>query len=87
MRLGVLEAVICFNGGAVSRCDVLELLGLTPGFNMRRALIAIDSLRVAEGENWVVQATKEARIAKRDKKGKREDEEHTNQEYYATGGF
>lgn len=87
MRLGVLDAVICFNDGAVSRCEVLELLGVTPGFNMRQALTAIDSLRVAEGDKWVLQATKEARIAKRSKKRKREDEEHTNQEYYAAGGF
>ncbi|XP_049849268.1 uncharacterized protein LOC126318282 [Schistocerca gregaria] len=54
---------------------------------MRQALMKIDSLREAEGEKWALEATKEARIAKRSKKRKIEDEKHTNQEYYASGVF
>jgi hypothetical protein len=42
MKIGVLDAVICFHEGSAARCNVLEVLGMTPGDNMAKALAAID---------------------------------------------
>jgi hypothetical protein len=44
LKIGVLDAVICFNEGSAARCNVLEVLGMTPGDNMAKALAAIDRL-------------------------------------------
>lgn len=85
MKIGVFDATICFNEGTVTRCKVLELLGISPGENMRKALISIDRLRVAEADRWVQEATKEARVAKRSQKRKLEDKEHQKQDEYGPG--
>ena len=42
LKIGVLDAVICFNEGAVSRCKVLEELSISPGQNMKAGLLTID---------------------------------------------
>lgn len=85
LKMGVLDAVICFNEGTVTRCSVLEILGMTPGENMRNGLVLIDSRRVAESDKWVLQATKEARTTKRNLKRKKEDKEGELQDEYGPG--
>jgi hypothetical protein len=44
LKIGVLDAAICFNEGSAARCNVLEVLGITHGDNMAKALAAIDQL-------------------------------------------
>jgi hypothetical protein len=44
LKIGVLYAVIYFNEGSAIRCNVLEVLGMTPGDDMTKALAAIDRL-------------------------------------------
>ncbi|GFU67522.1 uncharacterized protein TNCV_1600041 [Trichonephila clavipes] len=38
LKFGVMDAVICFNDGYVSRIKVFEALGIKPGYNTERAL-------------------------------------------------
>ncbi|GFW69152.1 uncharacterized protein TNCV_1819061 [Trichonephila clavipes] len=45
LKFGVMDAVICFNDGYVSRIKVFEALGIKPGYNTERALLIIDNKR------------------------------------------
>ncbi|GFV23031.1 uncharacterized protein TNCV_729821 [Trichonephila clavipes] len=49
LKFGVMDAVICFNDGYVSRIKVFEALGIKPGYNTERALLIIDNKRIFEG--------------------------------------
>ncbi|KAJ4425814.1 hypothetical protein ANN_27440 [Periplaneta americana] len=51
LKQGVLDAVICFNDGCVSRLNVLESLGIEVGPNTKTALYAIDKKRFEDGES------------------------------------
>jgi hypothetical protein len=44
LKIGVLDAVIRFNEGSAAICKVLEVLGITHGDNMAKALAVIDQL-------------------------------------------
>ncbi|GFV97803.1 uncharacterized protein TNCV_2021181 [Trichonephila clavipes] len=46
LKFGVMDAVICFNDGYVSRIKVFEALGIKPGYNTERALLIIDNKRI-----------------------------------------
>ncbi|GFV88798.1 uncharacterized protein TNCV_4608431 [Trichonephila clavipes] len=50
LKFGVMDAVICFNDGYVSRIKVFEALGIKPGYNTERALLIIDNKRIFEAE-------------------------------------
>ncbi|GFU96393.1 uncharacterized protein TNCV_89691 [Trichonephila clavipes] len=50
MKIGVLDVVITFNDGALSRISVLEEIGIKPGHYKRKALRIIDNKRVCEAE-------------------------------------
>lgn len=63
--MSMLDAVICFMEGTVTRCSVLEIFGVSPGENMRNDLVVIDRRREAMSDNWVLHATKEAKTTKR----------------------
>ncbi|GFX23734.1 uncharacterized protein TNCV_3596761 [Trichonephila clavipes] len=39
LKFGVMDAVICFNNGYVSRIKVFEALGIKPGYNTERACL------------------------------------------------
>ncbi|GFU86922.1 uncharacterized protein TNCV_3441921 [Trichonephila clavipes] len=53
LKFGVMDAVICFNDGYVSRIKVFEALGIKPGYNTERALLIIDNNRIFEAERIV----------------------------------
>ncbi|GFU75533.1 uncharacterized protein TNCV_2862491 [Trichonephila clavipes] len=46
LKFGVMDAVICFNDGYVSRIKVFEALGIKSGYNTERALLIIDNKRI-----------------------------------------
>lgn len=87
LQIGVYDAIICFNGGAMSRKGVLENMGLKPGANMVKAMLQIDHERVATSEKAILQSSMEARIMKRNRKRKREDKEMEEQDDYGPGMF
>ncbi|GFT68821.1 hypothetical protein TNCV_3446481 [Trichonephila clavipes] len=53
LKFGVMDAVICFNDGYVSRIKVFEALGIKSGYNTERALLIIDNKRIFEAERIV----------------------------------
>ncbi|GFX54458.1 uncharacterized protein TNCV_2593921 [Trichonephila clavipes] len=61
LKFGVMEAVIYFNDGYVSRIKVFEALGIKPGYNTERALLIIDNKRIFEAERIVNKVSLEAR--------------------------
>ncbi|GFW54963.1 uncharacterized protein TNCV_2785781 [Trichonephila clavipes] len=70
LKFGVMDAVICFNDGYVSRIKVFEALGFKPGYNTERALLIIDNKRIFEAERIVNKVSLEARNKRRSLKGK-----------------
>ncbi|GFX22875.1 uncharacterized protein TNCV_2606171 [Trichonephila clavipes] len=70
LKFGVMDAVICFNDGYVSRIKVFEALGIKPGYNTERALLIIDNKRIFEAERIVNKVSLEARNKRRSLKGK-----------------
>ncbi|GFT77253.1 uncharacterized protein TNCV_182751 [Trichonephila clavipes] len=46
LKFGVMDAVICFNNGYVSRMEDFEALGIKPGYNTERGLLIIDNKRI-----------------------------------------
>ncbi|GFV16728.1 uncharacterized protein TNCV_4419151 [Trichonephila clavipes] len=65
LKFGVMDAVICFNDGYVSRIKVFEALGIKPGYNTERALLIIDNKRIFEAERIVNKVSLEARNKRR----------------------
>ncbi|GFX02865.1 uncharacterized protein TNCV_4438471 [Trichonephila clavipes] len=61
LKLGGMDAVICFNDGYASRIKVFEALGIKPGYNTERALLIIDKKRIFEAELIVNKVSLEAR--------------------------
>ncbi|GFV17383.1 uncharacterized protein TNCV_3078221 [Trichonephila clavipes] len=53
LKFGVMDDVICFNVGYVSRIKVFEALSIKPGYNTERALLIIDNKRIFEAERIV----------------------------------
>ncbi|GFX61536.1 uncharacterized protein TNCV_2745111 [Trichonephila clavipes] len=70
LKFGVMDAVICFNDGYVSRIKVFEALGIKPGYNTERALLIIDNKRIFEAERIVNKVSLEARNKRRSLKRK-----------------
>ncbi|GFU77054.1 uncharacterized protein TNCV_2241741 [Trichonephila clavipes] len=83
LKFGVMDAVICFNDGYVSRIKVFEALGIKPGYNTERALLIIDNKRIFEAERIVNKVSLEARNKRRSLKRKMDkqnlDEENESQ--------
>ncbi|KAJ4441133.1 hypothetical protein ANN_10983 [Periplaneta americana] len=50
LKIGVRDAVLSFNEGAISRVNVLENIDIGCGWNMRTALLKIDKQRVQKAE-------------------------------------
>ena len=42
LELGVYDAITCFNKGNIMKCEVLEKLGMKPGYFMVAAMEALD---------------------------------------------
>ena len=80
LKVGVFDAVICFNDGCVKRMEVLKKLGINMGLNMVTPLNLIDHQRVIDGDQFVLEMSKGARTNGRALKRKREDQDAMNQE-------
>ncbi|GFX74539.1 uncharacterized protein TNCV_3214261 [Trichonephila clavipes] len=65
LKFGVMDAVICFKDGYVSRIKVFEALGIKSGYNTERALLIIDNKRIFEAERIVNKVSLEARNKKK----------------------
>lgn len=87
LKIGVMDAIITFNDGAISRINVMKKLNIQTGRNMASALTAIDKRRVTEAEIAAEAATKEGRIKKRMKRKSVEDKETGGELEYAAGMF
>ena len=87
LKLGVMDAVICFNEGSVSRMKVLEHLGIVPGDNMSRGLLAMDHRRLSLAEKVIKECSKEGRTRKRNAKRQQDDAELSTQDEYSAGMY
>lgn len=65
LQIGVMDAVIYFNDGSISRTEVLRNLNIEPGFYTGKALALIDRERIYEAENVLKNSTKAAQTAKK----------------------
>ncbi|GFV41931.1 uncharacterized protein TNCV_4140381 [Trichonephila clavipes] len=61
LKFGVMDSVICFNDGYVSRIKVFEALGIKPGYNTERTLLIIDKKRIFEAARIVNKVSLAAR--------------------------
>ncbi|GFU76763.1 uncharacterized protein TNCV_4467011 [Trichonephila clavipes] len=84
--VGVMDAVICFNDGYVSRIKVFEALGIKPGYNTERALLIIDNKRIFEAERIVNKVSLEARN-KRSLKRKMDKQNLDEENEYQAGKY
>ncbi|KAG8292029.1 hypothetical protein J6590_108603 [Homalodisca vitripennis] len=82
LKLGVCDAVLSFNEGAMAKVNVLERLCIQPGRFMVEGLQQIDSNRVKKADKEVQEENKKKRIKRRiGKKSKNEEDD------YCPGGF
>ncbi|GFV63289.1 hypothetical protein TNCV_1373861 [Trichonephila clavipes] len=86
LKFGVMDAVICFNDGYVSRIKVFEALGIKPGYNTERALLIIDNKRIFEAERIVNKVSLEARN-KRSLKRKMDKQNLDEENEYQAGKY
>ncbi|GFX79040.1 uncharacterized protein TNCV_3913271 [Trichonephila clavipes] len=87
LKFGVMDAVICFNDGYVSRIKVFEALGIKPGYNTERALLIIDNKRIFEAERIVNKMSLEARNKRRSLKKKMDEQNLDEENEYQAGKF
>ncbi|GFW70371.1 uncharacterized protein TNCV_4914911 [Trichonephila clavipes] len=86
LKFGVMDAVICFNDGYVSRIKVFEALGIKSGYNTERALLIIDNKRIFEAERIVNKVSLEARN-KRSLKRKMDKQNLDEENEYQSGKY
>ncbi|GFT21533.1 uncharacterized protein TNCV_2307591 [Trichonephila clavipes] len=87
LKFGVMDAVICFNDGYVSRIKVFEALGIKPGYNTERALLIIDNKRIFEAERIVNKVSLEARNKRRSLKRKMDKQNFDEENEYQAGKY
>ncbi|GFU98999.1 uncharacterized protein TNCV_3382431 [Trichonephila clavipes] len=87
LKFGVMDAVICFNDGCVSRIKVFEALGIKPGYNMERALLINDNKRIFEAERIVNKVSLEARNKRRSLKRKMDKQNLDEENEYQAGNI
>ncbi|GFX62996.1 uncharacterized protein TNCV_1100891 [Trichonephila clavipes] len=87
LKFGVMDAVICFNDGYVSRIKVFEALGIKPGYNTERALLIIDNKRIFEAERIVNKVSLEARNKRRTLKRKMDKQNLDEENEYQAGKY
>lgn len=85
LKLGVTDAVLCFNEGSFVKCHVLKCMGITPGKFMIQGLKLIDKIRILEANKSVLERSKESRVKKRQLKRKKD--ENNKEEVYRAGAF
>lgn len=84
LRLGVADAVISFNEGAVGKANVLKRLQINPGKFTVLGLKRIDAERIRKADKEINEENKKRRVQRRKMKRKLEDKE---EETYCPGGF
>ncbi|GFT43744.1 uncharacterized protein TNCV_53751 [Trichonephila clavipes] len=87
LKFGVMDAVICFNDGYVSRIKVFEALGIKSGYNTERALLIIDNKRIFEAECIVNKVSLEARNKRRSLKRKMDKHNLDEENEYQSGKY
>ncbi|GFY32648.1 uncharacterized protein TNCV_674031 [Trichonephila clavipes] len=87
LKFGVMDDVICFNDGYVSRIKVFETLGIKPGYNTERALLIIDNKRIFEAERIVNKVSLEARNKRRSLKRKMDKQNLDEENEYQAGKY
>ncbi|GFW85662.1 uncharacterized protein TNCV_853121 [Trichonephila clavipes] len=87
LKFGVMDAVICFNDGYVSRIKVFEALGIKPGYNTERALLIIYNKRIFEAERIVNKVSLEARNKRRSLKRKMDKQNLDEENEYQAGKY
>ncbi|GFV32995.1 uncharacterized protein TNCV_2256171, partial [Trichonephila clavipes] len=87
LKFGVMDAVICFNDGFVSRIKVFEALGIKSGYNTERALLIIDNKRIFEAERIVNKVSLEARNKRRSLKRKMDKQNLDEENEYQSGKY
>ncbi|GFW76844.1 uncharacterized protein TNCV_59421 [Trichonephila clavipes] len=87
LKFGVMDAVICFNDGYVSRIKVFEALGIKPGYHTERALLIIDNKRIFEAERIVNKVSLEARNKRRSLKRKMDKQNLDEEKEYQAGKY
>ncbi|GFV16163.1 uncharacterized protein TNCV_3379271 [Trichonephila clavipes] len=87
LKFGVMDAVICFNDGYVSRIKVFEALGIKPGYNTERALLIIDNKRIFEAERIVNKVSLETRNKRRSLKRKMDKQNLDEENEYQAGKY
>lgn len=86
--LGVHDAVLTFNEGNISKCHVLQKLGIKPGSNMVTVMKKIDLQRILQAEKAVDEFMKKVRQSTRNVKRRLEDQmEVTGDPEYGAGLF
>ncbi|GBM54171.1 hypothetical protein AVEN_64519-1 [Araneus ventricosus] len=88
LKIGVMDAVLCFNDGVYSRTEVLKNLGITPGKNTCDSFKKIDMLRIKETEFMFQEARKESTTLQRQiKRVLNFMKETPKQDEYGAGNF
>lgn len=75
LDLRVNDAAICFNEGAIAKCNVLERVKIKPGKFMVKALSSIDKQRIIQAETETTEKNKKKRVKRRLLKRKTEDQD------------
>lgn len=87
LKMGVMDAVICFNDGVSSRANVFKSMGIVPGQNMCESLRKIDFRRISDAELKLKKLSKEARKQKKKLKKQLDNAEMKSQSDYGPGMF
>lgn len=87
LTIGVLDAIVTFNSGALGKVQVLEKLCGDAGSNCVVGLKHIDKTRILGANKAALEYTKQKRKQKRQLKRKREDKEEEKTPQYGAGMF
>jgi hypothetical protein len=83
LKLGVLDAVACFNKGNIIKCEVLDEIGVQCGRRMIEAMKKIDNDRIRDAKNSISEYERASRRQKR----KQTDEEFGEEPAYDPGMY
>lgn len=84
LKLGAMDAVLCFNEGSIAKTNVISVLGFQPGKCMIGGLVNIDNLRIKRAYKEVSEQNKKKRVKRRLLNRRREDSDN---EECNPGGF
>lgn len=89
LKFGAYEAVHSFNSGNISKCKILQGIGLSPGKNCVSAMMKLDKRTVAQAEKAILELETKIRqkrsLAKRRLEHFLEEAEDPDNPTYAPG--